>query len=280
MELQIYSPTQDGFIKEITWNHEEIKKEIAEKVQHYANLVYTEEQIKDAKMDRATLRKFVDALETKKKEMKKLCLAPYDTFEKQIKEIIAIVNEPIVMIDGQVKAYEENKREEKMEEILKIFDNVGFPEWVHIAAVFDEKWLNVSVKLPAIQKEMEAKVEQITNDINTLANLPEFAFEAMEVYKTTLDINKAISEGKRLSDIQKRKLEAEAERKAAEEAKVNATEVAPTPAEPTPTETAPVTEETEIRRWIGFEAYLSTEEALALREFFVSRNIQYRSPKK
>lgn len=276
MELQIYSPTQDGFIKEITWNHEEIKKEIAEKVQHYANLVYTEEQIKDAKMDRATLRKFVDALETKKKEMKKLCLAPYDTFEKQIKEIIAIVNEPIVMIDGQVKAYEENKREEKMEEILKIFDNVGFPEWVHIAAVFDEKWLNVSVKLPAIQKEMEAKVEQITNDINTLANLPEFAFEAMEVYKTTLDINKAISEGKRLSDIQKRKLEAEAERKAAEvvvSKMGNVEEVAPTPSKPTPAET-------EIRRWIGFEAYLSTEEALALREFFVSRNIQYRSPKK
>ena len=280
MELQIYSPTQDGFIKEITWNHEEIKKEIAEKVQHYANLVYTDEQIKDAKTDRATLRKFVDALETKRKEMKKLCLAPYDTFEKQIKEIIAIVNEPIVMIDGQVKLYEEKQREEKMEEIIKIFNNCDFPEWVHIAAVFDEKWLNVSVKLPAIKTEMETKAEQITNDINTLANLPEFAFEAMEIYKTTLDINKAISEGKRLSDIQKRKLEAEAERKAAEEAKANATEVAPTSAEPTQTETAPVTEETEIRRWIGFEAYLSTEEALALREFFVSRNIQYRSPKK
>ena len=280
MELQIYSPTQDGFIKEITWNHEEIKKEIAEKVQHYANLVYTDEQIKDAKTDRATLRKFVDALETKRKEMKKLCLAPYDTFEKQIKEIIAIVNEPIVMIDGQVKLYEEKQREEKMEEIIKIFNNCDFPEWVHIAAVFDEKWLNVSVKLPAIKTEMETKAEQITNDINTLANLPEFAFEAMEIYKTTLDINKAISEGKRLSDIQKRKLEAEAERKAAEEANVNATEVAPAPAEPTQTETAPVTEETEIRRWIGFEAYLSTEEALALREFFVSRNIQYRSPKK
>ena len=25
MELKIYSPTEDGFVKEITWNHEEIK---------------------------------------------------------------------------------------------------------------------------------------------------------------------------------------------------------------------------------------------------------------
>lgn len=280
MELQIYSPTQDGFIKEITWNHDEIKKEIAEKVQHYANLVYTEEQIGDAKADRANLRKFKEALDAKRKEIKKQCLEPYEAFEKKMKEIIAIVDEPIVMIDGQVKAYEEKKREEKMEEIIKIFNNCGFPEWVHIAAIFDEKWLNVSVKLSAIQTEMETKAEQITNDINTLANLPEFAFEAMEVYKSTLNINNAISEGKRLSEIQKRKLEAEAERKAAEEAKAKVEEVAQTPSEPTPTETAPVTEETETRRWIGFEAYLSTEEALALREFFVSRNIQYRSPKK
>lgn len=277
MELKVYETT---FPKVIEFNYEDLKREIAEKVQHYANLVYTEEQIGDAKADRANLRKFKEALDAKRKEIKKQCLEPYEAFEKKMKEIIAIVDEPIVMIDGQVKAYEEKKREEKMEEILKIFDNVGFPEWVHIAAVFDEKWLNVSVKLPAIKTEMETKAEQITNDINTLANLPEFAFEAMEIYKTTLDINKAISEGKRLSDIQKRKLEAEAERKAAEEANVNATEVVPAPAEPTQTETAPVTEETEIRRWIGFEAYLSTEEALALREFFVSRNIQYRSPKK
>ena len=93
MELQIYSPTQDGFIKEITWNHEDIKREISERVKHYTNLLYTDEQIKLAKTDRANLRKFVDALETKRKEIKKQCLAPYEDFEKQMKEIVSIVNE-------------------------------------------------------------------------------------------------------------------------------------------------------------------------------------------
>ena len=274
MELQIYSPTQDGFIKEITWNHEDIKKEIAEKVQHYANLVYTDEQIKEAKADVAKLRKFKEALDTKRKEVKKQCLAPYEVFEKQMKEIIAIVDQPILMIDGQVKLYAEKQREEKMEEIVKIFDSCGFPEWVQFAIIFDEKWLNVSVKLPTIQAEIESKLNKIENDINTLNNLPEFAFEAKEVYKNTLDLNTAISEGKRLSEIQKRKLEAEAEKKAAEESEsvvVSKTENATTPEQ--------IPEETESRRWIGFEAYLSTEDALALREFFVSKNIKYRSPK-
>ena len=276
MELQIYSPTQDGFIKEITWNHEEIKKEIAEKVQHYANLVYTDEQIKDAKADRAKLRKFVDALETKRKEIKKQCLAPYEAFEKQMKEIVAVVNEPILMIDGQVKNYEDRQREEKKEDILKIFNNCDFPDWVTLEKIFDEKWLNASVKLPTVQAEVESKLNKITNDLDTLNNLPEFAFEATEVYKTTLDLNTAISEGKRLSEIQKRKLEAEAERKAAEVETVSKTEIVEEVA-PTPSEQIP--EESETRRWIGFEAYLSTNDALALRDFFISRNIKYRAPK-
>lgn len=276
MELQIYSPSQDGFVKKIEWNHEEIKKEISEKLQHYANLVYTEEQIKDAKADRATLRKFKEALDAKRKEIKKQCLAPYETFEKQMKEILAIVDEPIVMIDGQVKLYEEKLREEKMEEIVNMFDNIGFPEWVHIASVFDEKWLNISVKLPTIKAEMDAKLNQIINDADTIANLPDFAFEAMEVYKSTLNINTAISEGKRLLEIQKKKLEAEAEKKAAEAENVSKTEIVE---EVAPTQTA--SEQTpEERRWVGFEAYITTDEARLLRDFFITNNINYRSPKK
>lgn len=281
MELEIYSPSQDGFIKTIEWNYEELKKEIAEKVQHYANMVYTDEQIKVAKADRAKLRKFVEALESKRKEIKKQCLAPYENFEKQVKEIVAVVNEPILLIDGQVKNFEDRQREEKREEIKQYWlsTEIQIPIPLTFEQIFDEKWLNASVKMSTVQAELETKLSKIANDLSILAQLPEFAFEATEVYKSTFDLNTAISEGKRLSEIQKRKLEIEAERKAAETVSKteNVEEVAP--AEPTPTESAPVTEETETRRWIGFEAYLSTEEALALREFFQSRGIKYRAPK-
>ena len=46
MELIIYNPKDDGFVKEISWNYDEIKKEVAEKVQHYNSLIYTEDQVK------------------------------------------------------------------------------------------------------------------------------------------------------------------------------------------------------------------------------------------
>ena len=116
MELKIYSPQERDFVQVITWNNEEIKAEVAEKVQHYKSLVYTETEIKAAKADRATLNKFVTALENKRKEVKKQCMAPYEQFEAQIKEIIAIVNEHIQLIDTQIKDFEEKKKAEKLAE--------------------------------------------------------------------------------------------------------------------------------------------------------------------
>ena len=275
MELEIYSPSKDGFVKEITWNHEEIKKEVAEKVQHYATTVYTEDQMKDAKADRAKLRKFVDALETKRKEIKKQCLAPYEAFEKQIKEITAIVNEPIAMIDRQVKEYEEIQKAEKREAIeaywISLSEDAKIPEGISLAQIFNEKWLNASVSLKAVVSEIDARLEQIKNDLATLAEMPEFAFEAIEEYKHTLDINAAIREGKRLVEMQKRKAEMEAA--------VNCESIKP--AEPVnKPEITPADPVEEIpKQWISFRAYLSTADAMALKEFFTARNIKFESIK-
>ena len=49
MELKIISPQEGGFVKEIQWNNEELKAEIAEKMRDYTGLVFTEDTIKDAK---------------------------------------------------------------------------------------------------------------------------------------------------------------------------------------------------------------------------------------
>lgn len=281
MELQIYSPSEDGFVKEITWNHEEIKKEVAEKVSFYADLVYTDEQIQDAKADRAKLRKFVAALDAKRKEIKKQCLAPYESFEKQMAEILQIVNKPILMIDAQVKEYEEGKRAEKREAIqaywYTLLNDNKIPAGITFEHLFDEKWLNASVHINTVCKEMNAKLEQIEKDLATLAEMPQFAFEATEVYKNTLDINKAISEGRRLSEIQMRKVEAErlkAEQEASRKAEQEKAPVTTNINDPEDIENAPK------KQWVLFSALLSTEDAFALKEFFNSRNIEFQAVKR
>lgn len=74
MELKIISPQENGFVEEIKWNNEELKAEIAAKMEDYRGLVFTEENISDAKKDRANLNKLKSAFEDERKRVKKLCM--------------------------------------------------------------------------------------------------------------------------------------------------------------------------------------------------------------
>ena len=280
MELRIEKIT---FPEIIEFNFDELRQEITNRVAMYANMVYTEDQVKQAKADRANLNKFVKALSDERIKVKKQCMKPYEEFEAKVNELSKIVQEPIKMIDKQVKEYEEQKKRDKLDEITNFFNSTDHPEWLHISQLFNDKWLNVSVSMKSIQEEIDSRLEQIENDLTTLSNLPEFGFEATEVYKSTLDINKALNEGRRLSEIQKRKAEHEAE-----QARLKAeAEARPT----TPIGQAiasierqafercmhPPVEEAPAKQWVSFSALLSTEDAMALKAFFESRQIEFKA---
>ena len=219
MELKIISPLEGDFVKEIQWNNEELKAEIAEKMRDYTGLVFTEDAIKDAKKDRAALNKLRTAFEDERKRIKRQCMAPYEQFETQVKELIALIDEPIRLIDAQIKEVEEQKKAQKRKDIEELFGSIGFQLFVTLDKIWDDKWLNATVPLSRIEEQMKSRMYQIGEDIAVIQKLPEFSFEAMEVYRKTMDLNKAIQEGQRLADIQKRKAayEEEQRRKSEEE---------------------------------------------------------------
>lgn len=288
MELKI---KELDFPKVIEFNFEELKGEITAKVGLYKNMVYTDETIKEAKADKATLNKFVTALEDKRKEIKKECLQPYEAFEKQIKELVSIVNEPVELIDIQVKAYGEKLKAEKLELIKKYWESTEHPEWLTCKQIFDPKWLNASVSIKKVQEAINEKLAEINTHITTIEMLPGFAFEALETYKHTLDINRAIEEGRRLEDIQKHKAEA-AERarvekelaaKAAEQEKeLAASATEQEEVEPQqPVEPPKITTNSEVvqpeKQWVKFAAHVTVQEARELAEFFRSKNIEFKA---
>ena len=269
----------------IDFNFEELKEEITNKSALYKNMVYTDETIKDAKSDRTLLNKFKTALEDKRKEVKKQCLEPYNQFEKQIKELVAIIDEPVKLIGEQITEFEDREKAEKHEQIIELFNKAGFQSFVTLEQIYDPKWLNKSVSLKSIEEELTNTVYRIGHDVTTINSLKEYSFEALEHYKKTLDLAGAIAEGQRLADIQKRKLEHEAEVKAREElAKKQAEERAKAEAR-LPEESEEVAQEepqqaVEIKRqWIKFVALLSKDDALALKEFCDNRGIEIKSIK-
>lgn len=271
----------------IDFNFEELKEEITNKSALYKNMVYTDETIKDAKSDRALLNKFKTALEDKRKEVKKQCLEPYNQFEKQIKELVAIIDEPVKLIGEQITEFEDREKAEKHEQIIELFNKAGFQSFVTLEQIYDPKWLNKSVSLKSIEEELTNTVYRIGHDVTTINSLKEYSFEALEHYKKTLDLAGAIAEGQRLADIQKRKPEHEAELKAREElAKKQAEERTKAETEANlheeSEEVAQEEPQSEVeikRQWIKFVALLSKDDALALKEFCDSRGIEIKSIK-
>lgn len=267
---------------EIAFNYEELKAELTEKVKHYEAMIYDDTQIKLAKTDRANLNRLKKALNDERIKREKEYMAPFNEFKTKINEIIAIIDKPVALIDRQVKEFEEQQKNKKAEEIQAWFDNnreeLGAPDWLRLRDIGDTKWLNASASLKSIQEEITAKVDTVKAHLETIQSLPEFSFEAAEVYKTSLDINKAIAEGKRLADIQKRKQEveerakAEAEARAQEEAQKQ--QEAPQQ-EPQPQE-EPKTEAPKAQ-WVRFQALLTVEQAKGLKVFFESNNIEFKT---
>lgn len=266
--------------EKILFNYEELKQELTEKVRMYETLVYTDDQIKEAKADKANLNKLKKALNDERIRLEKEYMTPFNDFKTKINEIISIIDKPVAVIDSQVKSYEEQKKQEKLEKIQEYYNSIEEDDlkWLGFPAIYNEKWLNVSVSMKSIQEEINARLEQIKNDLATLSNLPEFGFEAQEVYKTSLDINKALNEGRRLSEIQKKKTEYEATQaaKLAEQiAETKKAEPKPQPAHEGFMN--PPVEEAPKKQWISFSAYLTVEQAMELKQFFNSRNIEFKA---
>lgn len=274
MELKIYNPSEEnGFLKAIEWNYDELKAELSQKLEQYKGLVYTEDQIKEAKADRAKLNALATAIDDKRKQIKKQCLQPYEQFEAQIKDLLAVIKEPVALIDSQIKGYEEEKKSKKLEEVKALFEKLKDAageelEFLSFEQIFEDKFLNASLSLKMVETVINNKFNAIKHDIKTIAELKEYSFEATEVYKETLSLNEALEKAKYMVDIAEKK-KAEEERKEQEkEEEIKGAASDPQEAEETDTDVK--------REWTAFEAYISAKEAKMLAAWLKLNNIKIR----
>ena len=207
MEFKLITPeSENGFVQKIEFNFDELKNQIATSLEKYNNLVYTEDSIKEAKEDRAKLNKFKDAIETRRKEIKNLCLKPYNEFEARIKELTALIDKPILAIDTQVKAFETEQKEAKQVDIKNFYDEVigNLKELLPFEKIFNPKWLNATTKFAAIEKEMIEKIGKVKGDLKVISDLrldPDMELQVKDKYLNTLDFSLAMAEKTRLENL-------------------------------------------------------------------------------
>lgn len=296
MELRVNAVT---IPEAITFNYEELKAELIQKASAYESMVYTPEQIQEAKADRANLNRLKKALNDERIKREREYMAPFDVFKTQISEIISIIDKPAAIIDQQIKAAEERAKEEKLAAIREYFGGLpavdGF-ETLQLEQIMDAKWLNASASMKSIQKAIDSRMAQITNDLSVVRSLPAYAFEAEQEYKRTLDLALAVSESHRLQAMAEKKAAFEAEQarlRAAEEAAAippdfsnlkpgdrvsfgGAAETAagiPWGAENIQT----VLPAEPVREWVAFQAFMNPEEAKALGQYMRRNGIKYKA---
>lgn len=187
----------------IDFNFEALKLGLSQSLAKYDGLVVTEDDIKGAKDDRAKLNKLREALEAKRKEVKRECMAPYNDFEAKVKELVALVDKPILAIDTQLKDYEDRRREEKQAAIREIYEEtVGeLRDILPFEKAWRDEWYNVSVSLKKVREALVAMEGKVASDLEALSTVESEFIDAVKIkYMEGFDLSAALTERKRLQD--------------------------------------------------------------------------------
>lgn len=289
MELVVFSPTQAQPLPPVEWNYPELKKWIEDGLAKYKGVVYDETQIAEAKRDRASLRKLAEVIDSKRREMKTLYLQPYMEFEAQAKELVAMIKQQADEIDAQVKAYDDFRKQEKLEKIkaelyTPMIDGLG--DLVPYEKLHESRWLNVSCSVSTIGTEMAQKIERIISGLEAIDKLDlddALTEQTKAIFLKDFDLAAAIKETERILEqraaLEKLRADAEA-RKAAATEKPSAPKY--TPAEPsTSVVEHPAADvgqsaiHTEDPIQLDFRVWVTKQQMAALREFLQTNRIKY-----
>ena len=226
LTLVINNPDEGHFLKSIGWNKDEIKKAVISITEQYRGLAYTEEQLQEAKADRAKLNAMKKDISDRRIQVKNALLEPYNVFEAEVNEVVALIDEPIAMIDEQIAAYEERTKEEKRQDLEKFFteNRADLPELITFDKIFNPKWLNKTASLSSCKKEIKKAIEDITADLSAIRSSlsGKYSVYAEEFYlKREMNLSRALSEANRIQEMDKKAEEEEQKRaKIEEEAKI------------------------------------------------------------
>lgn len=170
----------------ISTNLDAIAAELKEQMAEYKDYTVTEDSVTADKKVLADLRKLQKSMEDARKSVKKEWEKPYKEFEAKYKSVLALVDEPIELISGQLQVFEAKRVEEKQKLIGRLYEeNIGeFEEYLPLDSIFKPSWVNVSTKEKDIVYDLSELKMRVVSDINVIKGLSsEIEGEILDVYR-------------------------------------------------------------------------------------------------
>lgn len=180
----------------IEFNFEALKEQLSAEMAHYKGMIFTEDTKKEAKETVANLRKLKKDVRDKRVEVKKSFMRPYDDFEAKVKELDALIDEPIAFINGQVEEFERKRVEERKQLINHIYEeNISdMKEFLPLQLIYDSKWENATTSKKSIKDSIIERVDATKKDVDTINSMSsDDVPAALELYKRTLSLADAIA---------------------------------------------------------------------------------------
>lgn len=208
-ELQIKISQEPAVIR---CNFEDVKAQLSAKMAEYQGALFTEESKSVAKAELASLRKTRDEVEKRRKEVKAQCLVPYNDFEEKVKELLEIIDEPICLIDSQLKEMEAERIRQRHADVETLYAECTgeWAEYLPLKEIYVKKWDNATTSLKQIEKELLAMIEKVASEVAIIRNTQSDVMDdALLLYKKGRDLAAALTKVNTYEDNKKRALEAE-----------------------------------------------------------------------
>jgi septal ring factor EnvC (AmiA/AmiB activator) len=173
-----------------------LKQQAQELAEWISNIEVQPENVKENKKLLAAVNKSVNELETRRKAIKACMLEPYNQFEQQVKEIVAIVKDADEIVRQQVKALEEQERQEKKAALEDLFNkrivHYSFRDLFTFDDFLKPQHLNKTASIDSVEKEIISFLSKITADLKAIESMPD-AKEVLSAYLDTKDLAGALT---------------------------------------------------------------------------------------
>ena len=210
----------------LTTNAKQIRDMVKAALPMYDISNYNDENIDQAKKDKAALNKAAKALNAKRLEIEKEFMKPFREFKDVVTETVKLIGECSAKIDTVVKQNEQQYKDRKKATIKTYFDGLNV-NLVDFNKVFKSEWLNKSASMKSVCNEIDSIFSKVENELSTLKGFGEDFDVLRTYYMDTLNIASTIQYANRLKEQRERakaaeeaRIKAEQEKKAAEEAQM------------------------------------------------------------
>lgn len=270
-ENQLQLITKDKKLSEMIEGITQIRSIVKEKMKVYECITYTEDDIKEAKADRAMINKSSKALNDTRIELEKIYMQPFNKFKDVVKDTCDMLDLTSNSIDLQIKKFEQEEKDVKMKQIREYFDENN-EYLVNFDRCFKSNWLNKNKGIAVIKAEINEVFELVEDDFDKLKEhfYSEPCYTAIiDRYQNTLDYNNAYHYGVSLVN---KAMEAATAKNSPQTTNIQPPQQQPLKQQ----ENKPQSEQVYVR---AFKVKVTREQAFALADFMKANNIEFESIK-